>query len=204
VRVVRRDGTPARGVAVSVAGEDCETDGEGWARFAAIPVGPQTVLALAHGYLPSFGSAEVGRDAQADVFEATPRRARVVVVDPDGRPVPAVRVLATCRAVPGPAGSEVELWTTIAQMDGVTEVLTPRTDARGEVVLDLPEGRIQFHATLAGAAAKLETDERDVRIVLAPPALPPAPEPKDDPEPETDEDEPPAPDDDDAPPTDEP
>jgi hypothetical protein len=145
------------------------TDARGLAKFDAVALGETQVLAAAHGYLPSFATADVGRESVVWVNESSPRRVRVRVVDMERRPVAAARVLATSRAAPDASGVLVSTGTTVAQIDGDTELLTPRTDAQGCVVLEVPAGSVEYIASLAGAATRTLSDDEEVRIVLAPP-----------------------------------
>jgi len=169
VRVLGSDGVAARGVTVRADVHHATTDAEGVATLDAVPLGLLDVVAYSHGFLPTAVQAVGGRDSEVLIQEQPPRRVRVTVVDPDGRPVPSVRVLPTCEEIPGATGTMLWAHTTVAQLVGDLELATPRTDASGAVELDVPRGLIRYDATLIGAATSRKSSDDDVRIVLSPP-----------------------------------
>lgn len=159
VVVLHRDGAPAAGVRVVVCGDGELTGRDGRAHFAAIPTGRTFVLALAHGFLPTSVFADVGSDDAVEIVEEPARRVSVLVADDDGRPLAAARVTA-------------EAWvsgtwrTSIAQVDGDVEDLTPRTDRFGEVVLRVPPGEVSYRVDLGFATRSIDSDDDVVRVVL--------------------------------------
>jgi hypothetical protein len=167
--VLFADGTPARRVRID-AGDDREwTDAEGRAKFAALPVGPDEVLAVAHGFSATIVHAEIGTDASIEIREEAPRTVRVRVLDEEGMPVPSAAVLAECRDAESPTGARRRANVTVAQLDGDVEDLVPRTDRLGVVVLRAPRGEIEYAASLGNAEKSVTSTGDDVEIVLRDP-----------------------------------
>lgn len=73
------------------------------------------------------------------------------------------------RRRPLPHGGDVPAAETVAQMDGDTELLAPRTRPDGTVLLDVPVGTIRYDATLAGAVASVTSDADVVEVRPLPP-----------------------------------
>lgn len=166
VRVLRRDGSPAPHVLVRGDYDDATTGADGTATVNCTD-DVLLVHAAAHGFLLStrlVKPKKLAPDAVVEIVESEPRRVRIVVVDGDDRPVPSARVFAEYAGY-----APVH---TIAQMDGDTEIGTPRTDADGVLLLDVCDGNIRYDVSLAGAATTVTSDAAEVRVVLG--ATPPA------------------------------
>jgi hypothetical protein len=108
-------------------------------------------------YGPSFPPSAPNVSAQ-------PRIVRVCVVDTDGRRVPGARVTAARLVIPESGGPPDEV--PVAQLVGDVETLTPRTGPSGIVDLTVPGGSIRYDVTLAGAAARVESDGDEVTVEL--------------------------------------
>ena len=92
------------------------------------------------------------------------------VRDEAGRVLPAACVTASCRGAVGPDGAIVgAAWTSIAQIDGTVEVLTPVTGPLGFVDLRVPDGPVEYEVVLGGASATASSDAPEVRVVLRAP-----------------------------------
>lgn len=169
VRAVHRDGVPARRVEIVAFGRSAFTDADGRARFDAMPLGALTVLAKGHGFVPTLITADVRSDEALEIREAETRPVRVLVTDRDDNPVPSAAVVARCVWVRGPDGVRIDADCDVAQMDGDTENLVPRTDRNGVVVLQLPRGGVEVTAVLGAAdGSNSMAGERDeVRVVLS-------------------------------------
>ena len=166
VKVLYRDGTPASRVRVSGANVGGITDRDGYVRFEAVRRGVADFAAYAHGFLATAVRVDVGRDAEVVVREPAPRTVRVLVKDETGRAVPAARVSAICKYVPGVATPSVHVYSSVAQIDGDVELATPLTDREGIVELAVPKGTISYEATMGAARTEAESDAEFVAIVL--------------------------------------
>ncbi len=161
LRVLRRDGSPAANVVVSGCGASARSGSDGLATLRVVRAdADRRFTASAHGFLPTVVVVPAGSAASfTDVVESTPRQVRVFVVDGEDRPVPGARVFASS------LGGDPEV-RTIAQMDGDTEIGTPRTGPDGSLLLDVCEGLVRYEVALAGAATALDSDAPFVRVVL--------------------------------------
>lgn len=171
------DGDPA---AVDDAGPSVR--GDDVARAPDAGTTGDLLVAAAHGFVPAVGV--VGGDTRDEIVlrESAARRVTVRVLDANGSAVPGASVRATCVSVPGPRriaggalrvpglrGADVRVGVTVAQMEGDTEILAPRTAPDGTRVLQVPVGTIRYDVTLAGAAATVESARDDVVVTLRPP-----------------------------------
>ncbi len=169
VRVYQRDGRPAARVTVAGTGFSATTGPDGVVRFAAAPTGSQTLRVFAHGFAPTIATVEVGTESEVVVHEGESRTVQVLVVDEEGRALPAAQVSASCVDVAGPDGRPIAIDCSIAQVDGGCEWLTPLTNRDGIVALTVPRGTVDFRAVLGGAEGHERTDADSVRIVLRAP-----------------------------------
>jgi hypothetical protein len=170
IRVVTGDGMPVAGAAVEAwvdRGEDrlpeivaAETDADGLAVLPPIRTDKPCLLFVhppaEHPYEYHVYSDRLWRPADTAVALRPRRGVAGTVVDPDGRPVPGVRVLVAVnrRVFPG----------------------DHRSDDEGRFrVLDIPEGRIEVTAVppdwrdpVAGETVRVDGDPRRVRIPFRP------------------------------------
>jgi len=163
IRVRLRDGRPAVGALVTIAGRRHYTDSDGRVRVMSLPPGVHRVTVSQVGVIPITASVTVpaGRDVEIELDEPPAAAVDVEVVDDRGRALPFAAL-----AVKTPSG---EPWVDL--QDGIQR-LDPYTDHEGRRRLhNLEPGDLRLTVTWGSRkqevhVAAASSDVTSVRVVL--------------------------------------
>ena len=163
IRVLRRNGDPARGARVRIGPQLVASNEKGLAVFDSLPIGEHDLLVSQPGLFSIRRriDVEANKESRLELVEPLGGTVEVLVVDDRGKALPYASL--SVRTASG------DLW---LDLEGTTQRVDPYTDRGGRRVLhNLEPGRIRVQASWGGRAGSAAVDvaqnsEGLIRVVV--------------------------------------